>query len=159
MILTEQNEKLSAELEAIVCRDSQLLYTLGRDNHLRALQQENNNNINSSLDFLKTCSKFNGGISMSRLNNLTKNENSDDIKGSGTGIGNGNITANFGMNMNGSKSSLHNSRKDMRNEMGNSSGEEQQYSGGEEEQYSGGEEMKYSDNEERLGQSSGEENQ
>ena len=159
MILTEQNEKLSAELEAIVCRDSQLLYTLGRDTHLRALQQENNSNINSSLDFLKTCSKFNGGISMSRLNNLTKNENSDDIKGSGTGIGNGNITANFGMNMNGSKSSLHNSRKDMRNEMGNSSGEEQQYSGGEEEQYSGGEEMKYSDNEEGLGQSSGEENQ
>ena len=159
IILTDQNEKLSAELEAIVCRDSQLLCTLGRDTHLRALQQENNNNINSSLDYLKSCNKFNGGLSMSKFNHLSKNENNDDIKGSSSGIGNGNITGKFGMNMNGTHSSLHNSRINMRNEMGNNSGDEQQYSGGEEEQYSGGEEMKYSDGEEGLGQSSGEENQ
>ena len=60
LILTDQNEKLSAELEAIISRDSHLLCTLGRDTHLRAVQQENSNNINSSLDFLKAHSHCNG---------------------------------------------------------------------------------------------------
>ncbi len=54
LIITNQNEKLSAELEAILSRDTELLYTLGRDSHLRAIQQENKNVINSSLDCLKS---------------------------------------------------------------------------------------------------------
>ena len=57
LILTSQNEKLSAELESIICRDSQLLDTLGRDTYLRAVQYENKNVINSSLDCLQTFSK------------------------------------------------------------------------------------------------------
>ena len=54
LIITNQNEKLSAELEAILSRDTELLFTLGRDSHLRAIQQENKNVINSSLDCLKS---------------------------------------------------------------------------------------------------------
>ena len=57
LILTSQNEKLSAELESIICRDSQLLDTLGRDNYLRAVQCENKNVINSSLDCLQAFSQ------------------------------------------------------------------------------------------------------
>ena len=128
LILTDQNEKLSAELEAIISRDSHLLCTLGRDTHLRAVQQENTNNINSSLDFLKAHSQCNG------------NKCVDFSKS-------GNFGKSFGMNMNGSGNrSLHNSRIN-----------DQQYSGGEEDNYSGGEEMQYSGGE-GLGQSSGEEN-
>ena len=128
LILTDQNEKLSAELEAIISRDSHLLCTLGRDMHLRAVQQENSNNINSSLDFLKAHSHCNG------------NKCVDFSKS-------GNFGKSFGMNMNGSGNrSLHNSRIN-----------DQQYSGGEEDNYSGGEEMQYSGGE-GLGQSSGEEN-
>ena len=151
LILTDQNEKLSAELESILSRDSQLLYTLGRDSHLRALQHENNNNINCSLNCLKASSKYNGCIN--RINNFSKKNNNDDISGNIN-----NKTGKFGMNLNGS-SSLHNSKVGMRNENNEGSGDEQQYSGGEEEQYSGGEGMKYSDGDEDIGQSSGEENQ
>ena len=57
LILTEQNEKLSSELECIIHRDSQLLDTLGRDTYLRAVQYENKNVINSSLDCLQSFSK------------------------------------------------------------------------------------------------------
>ena len=149
MILTQQNEKLSAELEGIVCRDSQLLCTLDRDSHLRALQNENKNNIHSSLDYIKTYSKFNGRLS--RIGNFDKNDNDEDIKGSYR-------TGKFGMNLNGSNS-FHNSKRNSFIDIGKNNKEEQQYSGGEEEQYSGGEEMKYSEGEEQLGQNSGEENQ
>jgi chromosome segregation ATPase len=133
LTLTNQNEKLSAELEAILSRDSQLLFTLGRDSHLRAVQQENKNVINSSLDCLQAytqCKNYNGNTGYSPRNN-------------------------YGINVNKS-SSLHNSR----NDIGDGNEEEQQYSGGEEEQYSGGEEeMQYSGGEEGLGQSSGDDNQ
>ena len=57
LILTSQNENLSAELENIINRDSQLLNTLGRDTYLRAVQYENKNVINSSLDCLQAFSK------------------------------------------------------------------------------------------------------
>ena len=57
LILTDQNEKLSCELENIINRDSQLLNTLGRDTYLRAVQYENKNVINSSLDCLQAFSK------------------------------------------------------------------------------------------------------
>ena len=73
LILTDQNEKLSAELEAIISRDSNLLFTLGRDTHLRAIQQENSNNINSSLDYLKAHSQCNGSIN--KCIEFTKNPN------------------------------------------------------------------------------------
>ena len=133
LTLTNQNEKLSAELEAIISRDSQLLFTLGRDSHLRAVQQENKNVINSSLDCLQAytqCKNYNGNAGYSPK-------------------------SNYGVNVNRS-SSLHNSRIDV----GDGSGEEQQYSGGEDGQYSGGEEeMQYSGGEEGYGQSSGDENQ
>ena len=116
LILTDQNEKLSCELEAILSRDSHLLCTLGRDNHLRAIQQENKNNINSSLDFLKACSQCNGSVNIN--NDFAKNSN-----------GCCKMHGNFGKSMNGNGNrSLHNSRMN-----------EPQYSGGEEEQYSGGE--------------------
>ena len=128
MTLTNQNEKLSAELEAIISRDSQLLFTLGRDSHLRAVQQENKNVINSSLDCLQAytqCKNYNANIGYNPIN------------------------------VNRS-SSLNNSR----NNIGDGSGDEQQYSGGEEGQYSGGEEeMQYSGGEEGYGQSSGDDNQ
>ena len=136
LILTDQNEKLSAELEAIISRDSQLLYTLGRDSHLRVIQNENKNVINSSLDCLKCCSPNNENINRS---NLINNNN-----------------GKFGMNLGGSKNSSF-YRNEMKNDIRNSR-DVQQYSGGEEEQYSGGEEMQYSAGEEGLGQSSGEEN-
>ena len=57
LILTSQNENLSVELENIINRDSQLLHTLGRDTYLRAVQYENKNVINSSLDYLQAFSK------------------------------------------------------------------------------------------------------
>ena len=133
MTLTTQNEKLSAELEAIISRDSQLLFTLGRDSHLRAVQQENKNVINGSLDCLQAytqCKNYSGNAGYSPR-------------------------SNYGVNVNRS-SSLHNSRIGA----GDGSGEEQQYSGGEDGQYSGGEEeMQYSGGEEGYGQSSGDENQ
>ena len=57
LILTSQNENLSNELENIINRDSQLLNTLGRDTYLRAVQYENKNVINSSLDCLQAFSQ------------------------------------------------------------------------------------------------------
>ena len=62
LILTDQNEKLSCELENIINRDSQLLNTLGRDTYLRAVQYENKNVINSSLDCLQAFSKQKCGL-------------------------------------------------------------------------------------------------
>ena len=62
LILTDQNEKLSSELECIIHRDSQLLDTLGRDTYLRAVQYENKNVINSSLDCLQAFSKQKCGL-------------------------------------------------------------------------------------------------
>jgi len=132
LIITDQNEKLSAELEAIMSRDSQLLCTLGRDTHLRAIQQENKNVINSSLDCLKCFPPCNG--SLNRSNSFGRSSN-----------GNMRTSGSIGMSNSrkGSPSSLHNSRIGM--------GEEGQYSGGEEE-------MQYSAGEEGFGHSSGEEN-
>ena len=139
LILTDQNEKLSAELEAILSRDSQLLFTLGRDSHLRVVQNENNNAINSSLDYLKSTSCSNGSIN--RFNIC---------------CGNNKKIGNLGLNNNGNRNrSLYNSNRE---DIGNRS-DDLKYSGGEEEQQSGGEEIQYSGGEEGLGQSSGEENQ
>ena len=157
LILTDQNEKLSAELEAIISRDSNLLFTLGRDSHLRVVQNENNNAINSSLDYLKACSSYNGNMNTSRccnnINVVKCNHNHNLNNGN-----NGN-EKNFGMNFNGSKSgTFYKSGMGMGNDI-RKNGVQNQYSGGEEEQYSGGEEMQYSSGEEALGQSSGEENQ
>ena len=75
LILTSQNEKLSAELENIICRDSQLLDTLGRDTYLRAVQYENKNVINSSLDCLQV-------FSQNKTPNINSENNKrfDDIK-------------------------------------------------------------------------------
>ena len=162
LILTDQNEKLSAELEAILSRDSNLLFTLGRDSHLRVVQNENNNAINSSLDYLKACSSYNGNVNVSKCNNVNVikcNHNINNINNINN-VNNGNEKrGSFGMNLNGSKSGgLYNSRGDLGNDI-RKSGDQNQYSGGEEEQYSGGEEMQYSSGEEGLGQSSGEENQ
>ena len=135
LIITDQNEKLSAELEAILSRDSQLLCTLGRDSHLRAVQQENKNVINSSLDCLKAYTQCSDNLT--RSNSFGKS-----LSGNG-----GNSSMGMKLNMNGTGSaSLHNSRIGL----GDGSGDEQQYSGGEEGQYSSGEEG--------LGHSSGEEN-
>lgn len=53
LTITEQNTKLSQELENILARDDQLLYQLERAKHLRAIENENKNIINSSLDTLK----------------------------------------------------------------------------------------------------------
>ena len=137
LILTDQNEKLSAELEAIVSRDSNLLYTLGRDSHLRVIQNENNNAINSSLDYLKACSS-NGNMSIKRCYNLENsiNNNNESDKFGGYGI-------------NGSQSkSLYNSgtysMKGMKNSLNNF--------------YKGEEEKQYSSGGEDIGQNSGEEN-
>ena len=160
LILTDQNEKLSAELEAILSRDSHLLFTLGRDSHLRVVQNENNNAINSSLDYLKSCSSTcNGSINnfnINKGNNLNKSNYNFNYNSKSS---NGNEKrGSFGMDLNENKSrSLYNSRGDMKNEIRNSQ-DVNQYSGGEEEQVSAGEEMQYSSGEEGLGQSSGEEN-
>ncbi len=129
LILTDQNEKLSAELEAIISRDSQLLCTLGRDCHLRVIQNENKSAINSSLDYLKACSSPIRGC----LNKINYSPNyspkNEDIK-----IG------SFGKSMNGNGNKpIYNSRINNINiRDGN------QYSSGEEGQYSGDEEMHYS---------------
>ena len=136
LILTDQNEKLSAELEAILSRDSQLLFTLGRDSHLRVVQNENNNAINSSLDYLKSCTPCNGSINRCNLVNSFNNNCGNNPK--------------MGMNINGSGNNI-------RNEIGNRM-DGPQYSSGEEEQ-TGAEEIQYSGGEEGLGQSSGEESQ
>ena len=76
LILTSQNEKLSAELENIICRDSQLLDTLGRDTYLRAVQCENKNVINSSLDCLQA---FSTNKTPSNIN-IENSKKFDDIK-------------------------------------------------------------------------------
>ena len=73
LILTSQNEKLSAELESIICRDSQLLDTLGRDTYLRAVQYENKNVIDSSLNHLNGFTQI-----KKKENDFDKNVN--DIK-------------------------------------------------------------------------------
>ena len=73
LILTSQNENLSAELENIINRDSQLLNTLGRDTYLRAVQYENKNVINSSLDCLQA-------FSQNQNKNLDCDKNINDIK-------------------------------------------------------------------------------
>ena len=73
LILTSQNEKLSTELENIICRDSQLLDTLGRDTYLRAVQYENKNVINSSLDCLQA-------LSQNKYTNLDCDKKFTDVK-------------------------------------------------------------------------------
>ena len=75
LILTSQNEKLSAELENIISRDSQLLDTLGRDTYLRAVQCENKNVINSSLDYLQAFSQ-----NKTPKINIEKSKGFDDVK-------------------------------------------------------------------------------
>ena len=73
LILTSQNENLSAELENIINRDSQLLNTLGRDTYLRAVQYENKNVINSSLDCLQA-------FSQNQNKNIDFDKNVNDTK-------------------------------------------------------------------------------
>ena len=73
LILTSQNEKLSIELENIINRDSQLLHTLGRDTYLRAVQYENKNVIDSSLNHLQGFTQI-----KKKENDFDKNVN--DIK-------------------------------------------------------------------------------
>ena len=73
LILTSQNEKLSIELENIINRDSQLLHTLGRDTYLRAVQYENKNVIDSSLNHLNGFTQI-----KKKENDFDKNVN--DIK-------------------------------------------------------------------------------
>jgi hypothetical protein len=80
LILTSQNEKLSAELENIICRDSQLLDTLGRDTYLRAVQYENKNVINSSLDCLQAFSQNKNKDLCCSLNGIENSKKFEDIK-------------------------------------------------------------------------------
>ena len=115
LILTDQNEKLSAELEAIISRDSQLLCTLGRDSHLRVIQNENKSAINSSLDYLKACS--------SPCRNCINRSNYSPLKNDGD------------INWN---RSIYNSKIDSRDSNQNSGSEKRQYSSGK--GYSSGEE-------------------
>ena len=60
LVLTDVNEQLSLELEAILGRDSQLMYTLDRVGHLRNVERENENVINASLDSIKMHMRNNG---------------------------------------------------------------------------------------------------
>ena len=135
LILTDQNEKLSAELEAIISRDSNLLYTLGRDSHLRVVQNENNNAINSSLDYLKACSS-NGNMSINRSYNLANNNN----------INESDKFAGYGINGSQSKSLYNSGTYSIKgkNSLNN--------------YYRGEEEKQYSSGGEDIGQNSGEEN-
>ena len=82
MILTSQNENLSCELENIINRDSQLLNTLGRDTYLRAVQYENKNVINSSLDCLQAFSQNpNKNIELDKNVNVNDNKYKDNNYG------------------------------------------------------------------------------
>ena len=82
MILTSQNENLSCELENIINRDSQLLNTLGRDTYLRAVQYENKNVINSSLDCLQAFSQNpNKNIELDKNGNVNDNKYKDNNYG------------------------------------------------------------------------------
>jgi len=122
LILTNQNEKLQAELEAIISRDSKLLFTLGRDSHLIAIQNENKNAINSSLDCLQAFSQNKGRInnpnnfSKTNYNNFGKNINS------------------YGMDMNMNKTMSY---KFPKNDIRNNINEDVPYYGREERQSSG----------------------
>lgn len=60
LVLTDSNEQLSIELEAILGRDSQLMYALDRVGHLRDVERENENVINASLDHIKMHMRNNG---------------------------------------------------------------------------------------------------
>ena len=60
MVFTDVNEQLSLELEAILGRDSQLMFTLDRVGHLRDVERENENVINASLDSIKMHMRNNG---------------------------------------------------------------------------------------------------
>ena len=53
LTITEQNSKLSQELENILSRDDQVIYQLNRAEYLRHVEEENKNIINASLDSLK----------------------------------------------------------------------------------------------------------
>ena len=53
LTITEQNAKLSQELENILSRDDQVIYQLNRAEYLRHVEEENKNIINASLDSLK----------------------------------------------------------------------------------------------------------
>ena len=86
LILTSQNENLSNELENIINRDCQLLNTLGRDTYLRAVQYENKNVINSSLDCLQAfsqnknkCCECNKEISDIKFKEFNQGINFNDI--------------------------------------------------------------------------------
>ena len=82
LILTSQNENLSCELENIINRDSQLLNTLGRDTYLRAVQYENKNVINSSLDCLQAFSQNpNKNIELDKNGNVNDNKYKDNNYG------------------------------------------------------------------------------
>ena len=86
LILTSQNENLSVELENIINRDSQLLNTLGRDTYLRAVQYENKNVINSSLDCLQAFSQ-NKCKKIECDNNINNINNINDIKYKDSNLG------------------------------------------------------------------------
>ena len=80
LILTSQNENLSAELENIINRDSQLLNTLGRDTYLRAVQYENKNVINSSLDCLQNFSQSKNKFECDKnINDIKYKDNNPSI--------------------------------------------------------------------------------
>ena len=188
IVVTEQNDKLSQELEAILSRDSQLMYTLGRAAHLRAVEQENNNAINCSLNSLKAHiqnygnigNKGGNSIKNNQINNITYsskyniNDNKNNINISRNNDNemnriNSSIRTDIqdynNNNQTNRNNSLHNSQELMNNDdLGNNNQqyyEENQYSGGEEEQqYSGGEEKQhYSGGEEDQQYSGGEEEQ
>ena len=170
LVVTEQNDKLSQELEAIVSRDSQLTYTLGRAEHLKAIEQENKSIINNSLESLKQHLENHGNMRNksgdNTLNNSFNNKTyiskynanvNDNLINNENNI---NLPSTSMRNRMQNSSSLHNSQEMLNSqqlqnidESGNYSGNDEnqqyfgnkdsnnQYSGGEEEQqYSGGEE-------------------
>jgi hypothetical protein len=182
LVMTEQNDKLSQELEAILSRDAQLMHTLGRSNHLRAVEEENKNVINCSLDSLKAHiqnfgnigNKVGNSINNSQINNKTYfnkysiNNNKNNINISRNNIDqemnriNSSIRTdiqdsnNYDDNQINRNNSIYNSQEQLiNNGLGNNNQqyfEDNQYSGGEEEQ-------QYSGGEEEQQYSGGEEEQ
>ena len=91
LIITEQNAKLTQELENILARDEKLIYQLNRAKYLRTIEEENKSIINNSLDSLKKhLTKFGNmgnkidrsgnNIKINSLNNsLIKNNSNNNI--------------------------------------------------------------------------------
>ena len=116
LIVTEQNDKLSKELEIILSRDAQLINTLSRVNHLRSVEEENKNVINSSLESLKNHIRNHGNMGnreginirnsnssvnhrtyISKYNNIS-NINNNDINNSKSNNINNSINNNISNN-------------------------------------------------------------